>query len=147
MNNDNFNSSITVPISAAAALDRISEIPLWWGVTIDGPTQKLNDEFVIRMGPEAFFNCTITELVPGKRLVWAVGNCYMPWYDDKTEWSGTHMEFDLEEKNSETVITFTHEGLTPQSECYKDCQPGWTHWIRNSLFSYLTTGQGDFKQR
>jgi len=144
---NNFNSSITVKISAKDALKKISEVPSWWGVTIEGPTENLNDKFVIRMGPEAFFNCTITELIPAKRVVWAVGDCYMPWYNDKTEWSDTRMVFDLAEKGGETEVTFTHEGLTPESECYKDCQPGWTHWIKNSLFSYLTTGKGDFKQR
>jgi len=71
----------------------------------------------------------------------------MPWYHDKKEWSGTRMIFDLAETDGETQVTFTHEGLTPESECYKDCQPGWTHWIKNSLFAYLTTGKGDFNQR
>ncbi|TSJ36516.1 SRPBCC domain-containing protein [Mucilaginibacter corticis] len=144
---ENFSTSITVPLHAAAALEKICQVPAWWGVTIEGPTEKLDDQFVIRMGQEAYFNCAITELIPGKRVVWSVGDCFMPWYEDKTEWSGTLMIFDLDESGSETEISFTHEGITPESECYKDCQPGWTHWIRNSLFSYLTTGKGDFKQR
>jgi hypothetical protein len=70
----------------------------------------------------------------------------MPWYADKKEWALTRLIFDLKENSGVTTLTFTHEGLTPQIECYKDCKPGWTHWITTSLFAYLTTGKGDFNQ-
>jgi hypothetical protein len=71
----------------------------------------------------------------------------MPWYSDKKEWAGTRLIFDLAEDNGETTLIFTHEGLTPNVECYKDCEPGWTHWIRTSLFSYFTTGKGKLKTK
>jgi hypothetical protein len=99
------------------------------------------------MGSEAYFNCTVTQLIPDKKMVWTVDECYMPWYSDKQEWKDTQMIFELLEKEGETRLTFTHEGLTPDVECYKDCKPGWTHWITRSLFSYLITGKGDFDQR
>jgi len=144
---NDFNISIKVAISAEAALEKISQVPQWWGVTVEGNTASLNDQFVIKMGAEAFFNCTITELVPGKRVTWAIGDCYMPWYNDKKEWSDTRMIFNIAQSGNTTDIQFTHEGLTPELDCFKDCKPGWTHWIKNSLYSYLTTGKGDFKQR
>jgi len=49
-------------------------------------------------------------------------------------------------RNGLTELKFTHEGLTPEVECFKDCKPGWTHWIKTSLFSYFTTKKGDFNQ-
>jgi activator of Hsp90 ATPase-like protein len=143
---NDFSSTITVNISANEAIKKISKIPEWWGVTFTGNAEKQGDEFVIKMSSEAFFNFTVEELIPGKRLVWLVNDCYMPWYSDKTEWTGTRLIFDLDEQNGETQIRFTHEGLTPDVECYKDCEPGWTHWIKTSLFSYLTTGKGVFRQ-
>lgn len=146
MEKNNFNSSITAKISANDALKKISNIPDWWGVTFSGSAEKQNDKFVIRMGGDSFFNFTVTELIPGKRAVWLVTDCNMPWYSDKTEWTNTKLIFDLSEKNGETTVTFTHEGLTPDVECYKDCNPGWTHWIQKSLFSYFTTGKGEFKK-
>lgn len=145
--NNNFNISITAKISPEAALEKINQIPKWWGVIIEGNTAKLNDQFVIKMGSEAFFNCTITEMIPGKRVVWAIGDCYMPWYKNKKEWSDTRLIFEITENNITTEVHFIHEGLTSELECYNDCKPGWTHWIQNSLFSYFTTGEGDFKQR
>ncbi|MGF7082893.1 SRPBCC family protein [Mucilaginibacter sp. UYCu711] len=144
---NNFNISISAGISADEAIKKISKVTEWWGVNISGNTAKQNDEFIIKMGGDSFFNCTVTELIPGKRIVWLIGDCYMPWYTDKTEWAGTRLIFDINEHGGAIDLHFTHEGLTPGLECYKDCKPGWTHWIANSLRSYFITGKGEFKQR
>jgi hypothetical protein len=146
MENNSFSSSISAKIGADEAIKKISTVPEWWGVTVTGNTEQENDQFEVKMTGDSFFNFTVTELIPGKRVVWLVTDCYMPWYSDKKEWTNTRLIFDLEEKNGETKIRFTHEGLTPDVECYKDCEPGWTHWIKTSLFSYLTTGHGVFRE-
>ncbi len=127
-------------------MKQLSHVPEWWGVNFTGSAEKQGDEFVIKMGGDSFFNFTVEELVPGKKAVWLVTDCNMPWYTDKKEWASTRLIFDLDESNGQTELSFTHEGLTPDVECYKDCKPGWTHWITRSLFSYLTTGKGDFDQ-
>ncbi|OQP48023.1 ATPase [Niastella yeongjuensis] len=145
MAND-FNSSFSAPISASEAIKKISNITGWWGVNLTGNSEKQNDTFQITMGNDAFFDCTVTELVPGKRVVWSVSDCFMPWFTNKKEWSNTRLIFDLHENNGNTELQFTHEGLTPDIECYKDCEQGWTHWIKTSLQAYLTTGQGVFRK-
>jgi hypothetical protein len=76
-------------------------------------------------------------------VVWHVDDCYMPWYEDKHEWKGHDMIFEIEG----STLTFTHVGLVAGIACFKDCVPGWTHWITRSLISYFETGKGDFKQR
>ncbi|HTI10213.1 MAG TPA: SRPBCC domain-containing protein [Puia sp.] len=144
MGKNNFSSSITAKISATEAIKRISDVPEWWGITFSGSAKKQNDTFVVKMGGDSFFNFTVVELIPGKRVVWLVTDCNMPWYSDKKEWANTKLIFDLSENNGVTNLIFTHEGLTPEVECYKDCEPGWTHWIQKSLFSYFTTGKGEF---
>jgi hypothetical protein len=143
---NNFNSSIVAKISAEEAIKRISNVPGWWGVTFSGSSEKQNDKFVIKMGGDSFFDFTVAELVPGKKVVWLVTDCNMPWYTDKKEWTGTKLIFDLTGDGGITTLNFTHEGLTPDVECYKDCEPGWTHWIKTSLFSYFTTGKGVFRE-
>jgi len=145
MGNKNFSRSISAPIIADEAIKRISNIPGWWGVGFTGKTEKQGDTFVVTMPQESFFNFTVTELVPGKRVVWLVTDCYLPWYSDKTEWTDTRLIFDLAEANGVTSVHFTHEGLTPDVECYKDCESGWSHWITASLQSYLATGTGSFR--
>jgi Activator of Hsp90 ATPase homolog 1-like protein len=147
MAKNDFNSSISANISAGEAVKKISHLPDWWGVQFTGSSEKQNDQFTIKMGGDSFFNFTVTELIPGKRVVWLVTDCNMPWYSDKKEWANTKLIFDLCENNGVTEVNFKHEGLTPDIECYKDCERGWTHWIKTSLFSYFTTGKGDFKQK
>ena len=146
MKTHDFQTSISVNASAEEAIKKISQVPNWWGVTFTGKAEKQNDTFVIKMSGDSFFNVTVSELAPGKRVVWLVTDCNMPWYTDKKEWANTKMIFDLNENNGSTELTFTHEGLTPDVECYKDCEPGWTHWIKTSLYSYFTTGTGVFRQ-
>ena len=147
MTNENFSRSITANISASEAIKRISKVVEWWGVKSDGNSEKQHDKFVVKMSADSFFNFTVAELIPDKKVVWSVTDCYMPWFTNKKEWSNTKLIFDLSENNGVTKLNFTHEGLTPDIECYKQCEFGWTHWITRSLFSYLTTGKGDFNQR
>jgi hypothetical protein len=146
METNNFNSSLAAPISAGEAIKKISNVPEWWGITFSGSSEKQGDSFIVKMGGDSFFHFTVAELIPRKRVVWLVTDCHMPWYTDKKEWANTKLIFDLQEENGNTALTFTHEGLTPNVECYNDCAPGWTHWIKTSLFSYLTTGKGVFRQ-
>ncbi|MFB9842405.1 SRPBCC family protein [Mucilaginibacter ginsenosidivorans] len=145
MEKQNFTISISAGISAEEAIKKISNVPAWWGITFSGNSEKQNDQFVVKMGGDSFFDFTVTELIPGKRVVWSITDCNMPWYSDKKEWANTRLIFDLKETGGATALTFTHDGLTPDVECYNDCAPGWTHWIKTSLFSYFTTGQGVFR--
>ena len=145
METKNFNSSISAEISANEAIKKISNVADWWGVTFSGSAEKQGDKFNVKMGGDSFFDFTVSELVPGKRVVWFVNDCNMPWYNDKKEWANNKMIFDINENKGITEISFTHDGLTPEVECYNDCAPGWTHWIKTSLFSYLTTGKGVFR--
>ena len=145
MEKKNFHSTITVDAPASEAIKKISNIPEWWGITFTGSSEKQNDKFTVKMSGDSFFNFTVIELIPSKRVVWLVTDCNMPWYSDKKEWTNTKLIFDITENNGVTELKFTHEGLTPEVECYKDCESGWTHWIKTSLLSYFTTGKGVFR--
>jgi hypothetical protein len=145
MERNDFNSTISANIRPDEAIKKISTVSDWWGVTFTGSAEKQNDTFTVKMGGDSFFNFTVTELIPGKRVVWLVTDCNMPWYNDKKEWANTKLIFNLRKQNGFTELKFTHEGLTPDVECYKDCAPGWTHWVKTSLYSYFTTGKGVFR--
>ena len=145
MEKKSYQSSISANINASEVIKKISRIPEWWGVSFSGSSEKENDTFTVKMTGDSFFDFTVAELIPGKRVVWLVNDCNMPWYSDKKEWANTKLIFDLIENDEVTELKFTHEGLTPEIECYHDCETGWTHWIKTSLFSYLTTGKGVFR--
>ena len=147
MEKNDFSCSLTAKISASEAISKIGHVPAWWGVAFTGSAEKQNDDFVVKMGGDSFFNFTVTEIIPGKKVVWLVTDCYMPWYPDKKEWANTKLVFDLSEADGVTTLQFTHEGLTPAIACYKDCETGWTHWIKTSLLCYFTTGTGQLKTK
>ena len=111
MEKNDFVSRITAEIGANEAIKKISHVPAWWGVTFTGNAEKQNDEFTVKMGGDSFFNFTVTELIPGKRVVWLVTDCNMPWYSDKKEWADTRLIFDLDEHNGITALNFTHKAL------------------------------------
>jgi len=145
MEKQNFTCSISAKISAGEAIKKISNVAKWWGVSFSGNSEKQHDQFVIKMGGDSFFDFTVAELIPGKKVVWSVTDCNMPWYADKKEWANTKLIFEVAENDGTTTLDFTHDGLTPDVACYIDCAPGWTHWIKTSLFSYFTTGEGVFR--
>lgn len=147
MEKKDFQCSISANINAREAIKRISNIPEWWGVSFNGSSEKQNDKFIVKMSGDSYFNFTVAELIPGKRVSWLVTDCNMPWYSDKKEWANTKLIFNLSGNNGVTTLNFIHKGLSPEVECYKDCETGWTHWITKSLLSYFTTGKGETKNK
>lgn len=65
------------------------------------------------------------------------------FYKDKTEWVNTKLIFDISPESSKTKVTFTHEGLIPDYECYQVCNDAWNGYIHNSLKNFIETGKGN----
>jgi len=51
---------------------------------------------------------------------------YFKFTEDKNEWVGTKIIFDISEQDNKTQLRFTHQGLTPAYECYEICRGAWT---------------------
>jgi len=141
MKEQDFNCTITANITAKETVDAISRVPDWWAKNFEGSAKNLNDIFTVRFG-ETFVTFKITGLIPDTKVVWSVTDCYLHWLKDKTEWTGTKVIFDISSENGSTKISFTHQGLIPQIECYNDCVKGWTEYVPGSLLKLLTEGQG-----
>lgn len=140
MGNANYNCTFTVKNTPQEVSDSICNVNEWWGNT-EGGTTRQNDEFIYRVGT-TWVEFKITEMIPGKRIVWQATDCELPWLKDKKEWKGTSVTFDISTANGETQVSMTHVGLTPQVECYEDCKAGWNHFAGNSLKNLITTGKG-----
>jgi len=141
MENKNFHRAITVNASAEEALKKISQVNNWWAKKVKGKTEKLNDKFTVDFG-ETYVDFQISELVPNKKVVWKVTDCNLHWINNKKEWNGTEVVFELSEKKSGTQIDFTHIGLVPGVECYENCEVGWTEHITESLVKFINEGKG-----
>src|SRR5471030_1554043 len=109
MNNEDFKCSITANVPAAAAAGAISRVWDWWAKTFEGTSKKLGDIFTVRFG-ETWVTFKITGFTPDK-IEWTVTDCYLPWLNNKTEWTGTKPMFEISTNNNLTTINFTHVGL------------------------------------
>ena len=142
MTTQDFTTTLLVDQSPAAAFDAINNVRGWWSENIEGGTDKLNDEFIYHYKDIHYCKIRVIELVADQKVVWLVLDNYFKFTEDKSEWKGTKIVFEISKKDGQTTIKFTHEGLVPQYECYEICREAWTGYIQDSLSSLITTGKG-----
>jgi hypothetical protein len=142
MKKQNLNHSFSVNKTPKEVFDAINNVRGWWSGQIDGKTEKLGDEFTYRYKDFHRSTQRITESVPGKKVVWTVSDSYLSFIEDKTEWNGTKVIFDITRKDGKTEVRFTHQGLTSQVECFDACNDAWGSYIKGSLKNLITQGKG-----
>jgi hypothetical protein len=145
MNTKDFSTTILIKKSPEETFNAINNVRGWWSEDIEGDTTKLNEEFKYHY--QDIHNCRIkiTELIPGKRIVWLVLDNYFNFLKDPEEWKGTQIIFEISETataGNKTELRFTHHGLVPQYECYDICSDAWTDFIHDSLKELINTGKG-----
>jgi hypothetical protein len=143
VNAKNYTSSFTVDQSPEEVFAAINNVRGWWSGEIDGRTDQLGAEFTYRYEDIHRSVQKITELVPGKKIVWHVADADINFVKDKKEWNGTDIVFEIAKKGGKTELRFTHVGLVPAIECYGKCAGAWGFYINESLRSLITTGKGD----
>jgi hypothetical protein len=139
---EGFATSFTVARSPEAVFAAVNDVRAWWSGEIEGRTDTPGAEFTYRYRDVHRSKQKITELVPGKRVVWHVTDAFLSFAEDKTEWNGTDIVFEIAEKGARTELRFTHVGLVPECECYRGCAGAWSFYINESLQSLLATGRG-----
>lgn len=131
-----YSYSFTTGESPKEIFDLLLDVEKWWsGIyeeTITGSSQKINDEFSFSAGGGMHFSKQkLVELIPGKKIVWEVTESNLSFLDDPKEWQNTKIAFYLSEIENETQVTFIHEGLKPQIECYDQCTNAWAQYLNN----------------
>jgi hypothetical protein len=145
--NPNFTTAISVAQSPQAAFNAIKNVRGWWSQEVEGSTDKLGDEFTYRYGDVHRSRIRLVEVIPDQKVVWLVLDNYFDFTEDKSEWKGTKIVFEISNKSGETQIRFTHEGLVPDYECFDVCSNAWGSYINGSLRSLITTGRGHPNQK
>ena len=141
MDNQNFTVSFLVDQTPKEAFNAIQNVPGWWTENLQGSTQQLNDEFEVRLGDVHYSKQKLIEVITNKKVVWLITDSRLNFVKDKSEWTGTKISFEIAEKDGKTQVRFTHSGLVPEIECYRDCSNAWGYYV-NSLHSLITTGKG-----
>ncbi|MEV6228757.1 SRPBCC domain-containing protein [Saccharopolyspora shandongensis] len=154
-------ATMTVDRTPEQVFEAITNVRGWWSENLIGHSAALHDEFVFTDDTEyagetarakggiRFARFQITEVVPGRRVVWHVVDCVrsLPsdrtFSDDRDEWTDTNVIFDITTDAQGTTLHFTHEGLTAaESACFEACSRAWTFFITKSLSQLITTGAG-----
>jgi len=138
-----FTATIKVDQTPQQVFDAVNTPQNWWSGDFEGDTKSLNDEFTYRYQDMHYSKQQVVESVPGEKVVWLVTESYLSFLEDTKEWDGTKIIFEIGEKNGQTELKFTHEGINPGVECYDACSTAWGQLIRQSLFNYITTGKVD----
>lgn len=141
----NYTTSFTVEQSPEEVFEAINNVRGWWSEEIEGQTDELGE---FNYHYQDIHRCTIkiTELVPGKKVVWHVVDNYFNFVQDKSEWKDTDIVFEIAQKDDKTEVRFTHVGLVPAYECYDVCSDAWGTYINGSLRNLITTGKGQPNQ-
>lgn len=134
-----FNTTLSVDQTPKQVFDAINNVRGWWAGDIEGNTDQLGEDFTYRYKEFHYSRQKLVELVPDKKVVWLVTESSINFVKDKNEWVNTKIIFDIVEKDGKTQIRFTHEGLTPQAECYDACSNAWTGYITDSLRRYISS--------
>jgi hypothetical protein len=142
MQNQDFTASILVDKTPAEAIRAVTNFRGWWSEEIEGETNKLNEAFIYHYQDIHYCKLKLVELVPDQKAVYLVLDNDFKFTKDKSEWINTKLVFDVSQNEGQTEITFTHEGLVPQYECFEICREAWTNYITGSLHSLITTGKG-----
>ncbi|HEY5826328.1 MAG TPA: SRPBCC domain-containing protein [Cyclobacteriaceae bacterium] len=142
MKNQDYTITINVNANASEAFKAINNVTKWWTENLEGNSQKLNDEFTVRFDDVHVSTQKIVEFVPDKKVVWLVTDSRLNFVEDKKEWTGTKISFEVVEKNGRSQIVFTHQGLIPAIQCYDGCSGAWGQYITESLLPLLNEGKG-----
>lgn len=139
----NYTETILVDQTPAEAFAAINNVRGWWSEMVEGDTSKLGDVFVFNVPDVHRCTLTLTEVVPDSKVVWSVSDCHIAFIEDKAEWDGTSIVFEVSETDGKTSVRFTHVGLVPAFECFDICSNAWGSYITSSLRNLITTGTGD----
>jgi uncharacterized protein YndB with AHSA1/START domain len=137
-----FTTAFTVAATPAEVYAAVTNVRCWWSEEIEGGTASVGDEFDYHMRDLHRCRIRITEAVPSHRVEWLVLDNHFGFTEDKTEWIGTTVTFEIAETGDGTEVRFTHHGLVSEYECYDICVNAWGFYIRTSLPELIATGTG-----
>jgi len=140
----NIRHAFTVRQSPQRVFDAVTDVRGWWGNLV-GDTHTVGTDWVYFVPDIHFAKFRTTELVPGELVEWRCVDSYMSFPEDKHEWTGTTVRFEITQPDGpegDTRLAFTHLGLTSEVECYDVCETAWGQYVLGSLRDLVLAGAG-----
>jgi hypothetical protein len=146
MTGQHFTTAFTVDKTPEEAFAAINDVRGWWSEEVVGESSKVGDTFTFEVPGVHRTTQTLTEVIPGRKVVWHVTDSWIGFVEDKAEWDDTDIVFDIADNaatGGRTEVRLTHIGLVPSVECFEACSGGWSAYMAGSLRSLILTGEGD----
>jgi uncharacterized protein YndB with AHSA1/START domain len=90
----------------------------WWTRTVDGESRVGGELSFYFGGPDPGMTAEIDTLEEPRRVAWTC-------IQGPDEWMGTHITFDIDENDDETVLRFAHSDWREPSEFMSHCNTKW----------------------
>src|SRR5215813_6323715 len=85
----NYTTTFSVDQTPEEVFAAINNVRGWWSGDLEGDTDTLGAEFTYRYRDVHRSRQQITELVPGRRVVWHVLDAHLSFVNDPGEWKDT----------------------------------------------------------
>lgn len=142
---ESYSTIIAVKTTADKVYEALThQVSLWWAEMFSGSSAGAGAVFTIRFGENIHKTIRVEELVSNSKIIWYVEDSLiaLPELKNQTEWIGTTIIWEIEQKETDVFLHLTHLGLHPAIECYDICSEGWIQFTR-SLKQFLETGKGN----
>ena len=106
----------------------------WWTEETE-IGNKIGEINIFDFGDRYHNEMKILKLIPNKKVEW---ECL----EGDKEWIGTKLIFEIEEKDNNSVLKFTHGNWKEETDFFASCNYHWGYYMR-SLKLYCETGKGN----
>ncbi|HVX45322.1 MAG TPA: SRPBCC domain-containing protein [Mycobacteriales bacterium] len=125
MSETSYTATFTVDRTPDAAYIAVLNPRGWWSPKVTGESAHLGDVFHFGDAGIGSSSFRLVEAEPPRRVAWRIDEAFLTFVEDHEEWTGTRIVFEIAPNGSGAAVRFTHEGLLPAVECYRDCSRGW----------------------
>jgi uncharacterized protein YndB with AHSA1/START domain len=121
------------PGKVYAALNKTEGLCGWWTVEAKAD-ERVGGTAEFIFGDRYYNKMKIMNLQDNKTVEW---KCI----EGDKEWIGTTFLFDLEEKDGDTILRFSHNNWKEETDFFASCNYNWGYYLK-SLKQYCETGEG-----
>ena len=114
MTDNDYTTHFSVEATPEEVFAAINDVRGWWSQEVAGKTTAQGDVFHFEVPGVHRTTQTLTEVVPGSKVVWHVSDSWIGFVEDKSEWDDTDIVFDIAAVDDRTVVRFTQVGLNPR---------------------------------